>query len=65
MLTALRMVEEMDSGLVYAKMPITLEGHVEDIYLRVSELCWEMIFQIINEQSEATPRIGKSTILVR
>jgi methionyl-tRNA formyltransferase len=43
MVTALRMVEEMDAEPVYDKRPMILGGRAEDIYLLAGELCWQMI----------------------
>ena len=61
MLTALRMVEEMDAGPIYAKRSLSLEGRAEDIYLRAGDLSWEMIRRIIEEQPAPTPQEGDAT----
>ena len=37
-LTALRMVNEMDGGPVYVKMPLKLEGAAQEIYIKAGEL---------------------------
>ena len=64
-LTALRVVEEMDAGPVYAKRPMSLEGRAEDIYLRAGELSWEMIRWIIETAPAPTPQAGEVTRFTR
>lgn len=46
-LTALKMVEELDAGPIYCKSPLSLTGRAEDIYYRANLICWEMIEHII------------------
>lgn len=62
---ALRMVEEMDAGPVYAKRPMSLQGRAEEIYLRAGELSWEMIDWIIKHQPTPTPQEGEPTFFKR
>ncbi|MBI5329732.1 MAG: methionyl-tRNA formyltransferase [Betaproteobacteria bacterium] len=64
-LTALRMVEEMDAGPVYAKRPMSLEGRAEDIYLRAGELSWEMIRWMVETNPEPSPQTGEVTQFTR
>ena len=59
--TALRMIEEMDAGPIYAKRPMSLEGRAEEIYLRAGNLCWEMIQWIINNDPVPEPQHGQPT----
>lgn len=59
--TALRMVEEMDAGPVYAKRTMSLEGRAEDIYRRAGELSWEMIRWIIRMEPEPVAQKGEVT----
>ncbi len=61
MVTALRMVEEMDAGPVYAKRPMPLDGRAEEIYLRAGELCWQMINWIIETEPLPVPQVGEAT----
>lgn len=51
-LTALRMVEELDAGPVYAKRELSLDGRAEEIYIRAAKLSFEIIkWMIRNEPS--------------
>jgi methionyl-tRNA formyltransferase len=59
MLTALRMVHEMDAGPVYAKRPLSLEGNAEEIYLRAGRLSFAMISDIISNQILPKDQIGE------
>lgn len=63
--TALRMVEKMDAGPVYGKRAMTLEGRAEEIYLRVSDLCWEMIHWMISNEPAPIPQEGEVTKFIR
>jgi methionyl-tRNA formyltransferase len=59
--TALRMVEKMDAGPVYAKRLMSLDGRAEEIYLRAGNVCWEMIEWIINNEPLPKPQHGQPT----
>lgn len=63
--TALRMVEEMDAGPVYAKRSMSLEGRAENIYLRAGDLSWEMIHWIIKTEPVPVPQLGGVTRFTR
>lgn len=64
-ITALRMVDEMDAGPIYAKRPMSLEGRAEDIYLRAGVLCWELIDWILVNQPTPKHQEGKPTYFKR
>lgn len=59
MLTALRMVKEMDAGHVYTKKPLGLSGSAEEIYLRGAKLSLEIIQWMIEHNPQPTPQEGK------
>ena len=62
MLTALRMEEEIDSGPVYLKRPLSLEnGDAEEIYQRTGSLSCEMITEILGTEISPTPQTGPVT----
>lgn len=65
MLTALRMVEELDAGPVYCKLPLSLQGDAQDIYLRAGNISWQIIRWIIDNQPEPTPQIGEPVFFKR
>ncbi len=58
-LTALRMVKEMDAGPVYAKKPLSLDGSAEEIYLRSGKLSLEMIQWMLEHNPQPTPQEGE------
>jgi methionyl-tRNA formyltransferase len=60
-LTALRMVEEMDAGPVYAKRLLSLEGRAEEIYLRAGDICWELIDWIVRTRPQPDEQQGDVT----
>ncbi len=65
-LTALRMSEELDTGPVYLKEHLSLEGGTaEEIYVRANNKASEMIRRIISEQPAPVPQSGKVTIFRR
>ncbi len=59
-LTALRMVEQLDAGPIYAKRPLELDGTVEDILTRASWLAAELVEHIV--QSEPTPEAQQGPV---
>ncbi len=65
MLSALRMVEELDAGPVYLKEPCSLEGGAEEIYLRQARLACDMIRRICREQPDAQPQQGDPEVFRR
>jgi methionyl-tRNA formyltransferase len=64
-LTALRMVEDLDAGPVYLKEPLSLEGLAEEIYLRAGRLSGEMIVRIVEGAIVPAPQTGLATVFPR
>lgn len=64
-LTALRMVAELDTGPVYLKEDLSLEGNAEEIYIRASYLSAKMIRRIVEECPEPVPQTGEPIIFKR
>ncbi|HVV79537.1 MAG TPA: methionyl-tRNA formyltransferase [Pseudolabrys sp.] len=58
MLSALRMVEEMDAGPVYIKKPLSLEGCAEEIFERAAELVFQIIREIIEREPVPESQVG-------
>ena len=59
MLTALRMVDEIDAGPVYAKRELDLHGSAEEIYVRSSRLAAEMIREIATTEPKPEAQEGE------
>ncbi len=64
-LSALRMVGELDAGPVYLKVPFSLEGGAEEIYLRQARLACDMIRRILREPPVPQPQRGEPEIFRR
>ena len=64
-LTALRMVSDFDSGPVYLKQDLSLEGLAEEIYIRASNLAAEMILRMIQEEIDPVLQTGEPTVFER
>jgi methionyl-tRNA formyltransferase len=64
-LTALRMVKEIDAGPVYAKRYLSLDGTAEDVYLRSGKLSIEIIQWMILNNPQPMPQEGVVTIFKR
>ncbi|BAW97777.1 methionyl-tRNA formyltransferase (plasmid) [[Synechococcus] sp. NIES-970] len=58
-LTALRMISEFDAGPVYLKEDLFLGGTAEEIYIRATQLAYQMIEKIIKEQPKPIPQSGE------
>lgn len=58
-LSALRMVDEMDAGPVYAKKDMSLDGRAEEIYVRAGRLSFEIIRWIIENEPLPEPQQGE------
>lgn len=58
-LSALRVVEVMDSGPVYLKCPLSLHGSATEIYIRASEAIFEMIDEILECRPTPEDQIGE------
>lgn len=64
-MTALQMVGEMDAGPVYCKYDLTLEGRAIDIYLRASDISFEIIQWIVQKQPVPAPQQGEPVLFSR
>lgn len=63
--TALKMVEDLDAGPIYLKRPLSLEGLAEEIFIRTSRIIAEMIKVIITENPKPKEQKGAPTIFKR
>lgn len=64
-LTALRMIDEMDAGPVYRKQPLSLEGTAHEIYLRASESSFAIVDWMIANEPLPVPQSGEPVIFKR
>lgn len=64
-LTALRMVDALDAGPVYAKEPLSLEGSAEEILIRQSRLSAVMIRDLIAREPAPVPQTGEPVVFAR
>ncbi len=64
-MTALRMVEELDAGPVYDKRPLSLHGLAEEIYIRSARLTFAMIADIVAKKPTPTPQTGEAVTFKR
>ncbi len=65
MLSALRMVDEMDAGPVYAKTGLDLSGRAQEIYERAANLIYELIGDIVAREPEPVTQAGDVVVFSR
>ena len=64
MISALRVVEELDAGPIYLKQPLSLLGTAEEIFMRANKIIEQMIVTIISNnllsvEQQGTPEVFK------
>jgi methionyl-tRNA formyltransferase len=64
-LTALRMVEVLDAGPVYARAHLSLEGSAEEIYIRASNLSAGIIREIVEQHPSPVEQEGSPVVFKR
>lgn len=64
-LSALKCTAQLDAGDIYSKMPLSLWGTAEEIYLRAAELTKEMIIQIVKEKPQLHNQQGEPVVFQR
>lgn len=64
-ISALRMVEELDAGPVYLKRPLSLEGRAQEIFERASLIVAEMIMEIVTTEPKPKPQMGEAVVFRR
>lgn len=64
-LSALRLVGELDAGPVYLKEPLSLAGTAEHVLIRATELASAMIGRIIRERPAPRPQEGEAVVFRR
>ncbi len=63
--SAIRMVEELDAGPVYCKVPLALDGRAQDIYERAAELVFDLIGEIVRTGPVPAAQSGEATTFKR
>lgn len=58
--SAIKMVEELDAGPIYLQKPISLEGLAEEIFIRISKIVADMIYEIVSQ--DITPRAQEGKV---
>jgi methionyl-tRNA formyltransferase len=57
--TALRCEKELDAGDIYFKMPLSLQGAAEEIYLRAAEVTKDMMIEIVKKGLQPQKQEGE------
>jgi methionyl-tRNA formyltransferase len=57
--SSLRVVEAMDAGPIYAKRPLCLHGNASEIYMRASELAFQMMDEILERRPTPVSQTGE------
>jgi len=65
MLSALRMVEELDAGPVYLKMPLSLAGSAQQIFERLADLAYDMMEEIARRTPVPVAQTGTPVVFAR
>jgi methionyl-tRNA formyltransferase len=65
MVTALRMVAELDAGPVYLKRPLSLDGRAEEIFERAAEVIHNLIRDIVVREPMPVPQSGETVLFRR
>lgn len=64
-LSALRMVPELDAGPIYGKQPLGLHGTAAEIFTRSAEVAMQMICTIAETEPTPIPQSGEATVFAR
>lgn len=64
-ISALRVEKGLDTGDIYMKKPMSLEGTAEEIYLRASDIIEDMIEEIILNHPKPKPQSGEPVVFAR
>jgi len=57
-ISALRVAEAIDAGPIYMKRPLCLHGSASEIYIRASQIIFEMIDDILEHRPAPAPQTG-------
>jgi len=65
MVSAFKMTGGIDTGPIYVKKPLLLDGKAEEIYKRTAEISCEIIHWIIKKKPAPKPQSGKAICFKR
>lgn len=58
-ISALKVTKGIDTGDIYLKKPLSLEGTAEEIFVRAASIIGQMIKEIINDKITPVPQSGE------
>ena len=64
-ISAFKIISEMDGGPIYFKEKLSIKGKAKDIYLRASKITWKMIGKIVLANNTPVEQQGKVVEFVR
>jgi methionyl-tRNA formyltransferase len=64
-ISAFRCEQALDSGPIYSKMPLSLQGPAHEIFKRADIAISNQILQIHESEEEPTPQAGEPTFFAR
>lgn len=64
-ISAIRIDQGVDTGDVYLKKDLSLQGTAEEIFIRANKLMELMIIEILNKNLSPVPQTGKSLVFKR
>jgi methionyl-tRNA formyltransferase len=64
-LSAFGLEQGLDTGPIYAKADLSLEGSAEDVFIRSSELAADLVRGIVAEEPEPAAQVGEPTVFKR
>ena len=64
-ISAFKVNQEIDAGDIYLKKELSLDGTAEEIFIKASDLIYEMIIEIIEKKLAPKPQKGEITVFKR
>ena len=62
---AIKMIDELDAGPIYASTNVSLAGKLEEILLRINDAINDLIVEITTDNPNASPQCGEPHIFKR
>lgn len=64
-LSAIRMTSEIDAGPMYLKEKMSLDGRAKDIFVRLADVIYGMIKEIVDKEPKPVPQSGRPVMFER